>query len=269
MRRRPSRRPRTRRRTWAGSRGRSRRGPARRAVSTWNPIACSTCALGSVRSRADSQPWIRRTPGAGASPAGRNQPGRRSPSAVGTSTSSYARPTASGVQVDGWRWGNPARARYTTANRYASATGAAATAVAMAARRRGLAAITGPSQDERGGLSSVTPAIHSRGAVQGPPCRARRRTRRHARRDQGRLASARAPAPPGPDRRRSRGRPAGHAPDGRDQRCLCRAHARGAGAAGSHARRRRAPRPGPGPGRGARAARRPNGRRARSPRAST
>ena len=75
--------------------------PRTSSVSTWYPIACRTCALGSVRSRADSQPWISTTPGAAASPAGTYQPGSVSPPLVGTSTSSNASPTASGVHAGG------------------------------------------------------------------------------------------------------------------------------------------------------------------------
>src|SRR4051794_31032548 len=94
-------------------------------VRTWKPMAWSTWALGSVRSRADSQPWISATPGAGAVPAGRNQPGRRSPSAVGTSTSSYGRPIASGVDAGGGGGGEPAPWRGTAPDPEAGGAGGA------------------------------------------------------------------------------------------------------------------------------------------------
>ena len=50
-------------------------------VSTWKPAACRICAFGSVRSRADSQPWTSRTPGPLAPPRpGSTSPGSRRPS---------------------------------------------------------------------------------------------------------------------------------------------------------------------------------------------
>ena len=46
-------------------------------VRQWNPAACRNSAFGSVRSRADSQPWTSATPGPGCPPrAGMNQAGR-------------------------------------------------------------------------------------------------------------------------------------------------------------------------------------------------
>ena len=54
--------------------------PRTSKVRTWNPAAWRTWAFGSVRSRADSQPWTRTTPGRrAAGPAGMNQPGRSQP----------------------------------------------------------------------------------------------------------------------------------------------------------------------------------------------
>ena len=47
----------------------------------WKPAAWRKCAIGNVRSRPDSQPWTRTTPGPGApSRAGMNQAGRSRPS---------------------------------------------------------------------------------------------------------------------------------------------------------------------------------------------
>ena len=80
--------------------------PRTSKVRTWNPAACRTWAWGSVRSRADSQPWTRTTPGrrrraGGHEPAGQAQ-------AVGRSGSRSRRtrgPTLSGVQTGGCRCG--------------------------------------------------------------------------------------------------------------------------------------------------------------------
>ena len=67
-------------------------------------------------------------------------------------------------------------------------------------------------------------SVHSRGARQGSPCRARRRARRQPRRHQGRVARPRPAAPPRPHRRRPGERAARDPPDGRDQRRLRGAH---------------------------------------------
>ena len=67
----------------------------------------------------------------------------------------------------------------------------------------------------------------------------RRRSRRLRDRDQGRLAPARPRPPPRPDRRRPGGLACRDAPDGRDQRRLCRAHPRRRPGAGARPRRRR------------------------------
>ena len=59
--------------------------PRTSIVRQWNPAAWRKTAFGSVRSRADSQPWTRATPGPGWPPrAGMNQAGSsRSPGADG------------------------------------------------------------------------------------------------------------------------------------------------------------------------------------------
>ena len=55
--------------------------PRMSRVRQWKPAALRKAAIGRVRSRADSQPWTRTTPGPGApSRAGMNQAGSGSPS---------------------------------------------------------------------------------------------------------------------------------------------------------------------------------------------
>ena len=104
-------------------------------VRQWNPAALRKSAIGSVRSRADSQPWTSTTAGPGAPPrAGMNQAGRSSPS-LSTVRDSYARPRSRGVTFGTFRRGYPARTRYASANRYASPSWAAAMAAAKPARR--------------------------------------------------------------------------------------------------------------------------------------
>src|SRR5438876_4751306 len=114
------------------------------------------------------------------------------------------------------------------ANRYARANGAVAMTVAMTARR----SFGTPTEDGTNPRLSSTIAtgprarppirrgLHSRRGETRTVRRPRHRAGRDTFPDQSGLASSRPTAPPGPDRRRSRGVADRHAPDGRDQRGL-------------------------------------------------
>ncbi len=79
--------------------------PRTSKVRQWKPAAWRNSAIGSVRSRADSQPWTSTTPGPGApSRAGMNQAGSRIPPEA-MSIDSYGRPRSAGVTVGGLRLG--------------------------------------------------------------------------------------------------------------------------------------------------------------------
>jgi hypothetical protein len=74
-------------------------------VRQWNPAALRNSANGSVRSRADSQPWTRTTPGPHApSRAGMNQAGSETPS-ESIAIDSKASPNSGGVIVGACRRG--------------------------------------------------------------------------------------------------------------------------------------------------------------------
>ena len=115
------------------------------------------------------------------------------------------------------------------------------------------------------------PAIHSGRGKARAPCRPRRRADGAGSPDQGGVAQAGAPAPPGPDRRRPRGVAGRDATHGRDQRGLASMSARpGYAAATAHPARRPRPVAHPGPLRlRAAAVHRSHGRRGRSPVDST
>ena len=133
---RPARRRRTRRRSAAAVSAGLAPWPRTSKVRQWKPAAWRKTASGSVRSRADSQPWTRTTPGPGApSRAGMNQAG--SGDAVGlddhrSRTAGRGRPAscAAGCGADSRR-GRDRRAR---SGRRARAAPAAA-AAAIPARR--------------------------------------------------------------------------------------------------------------------------------------
>ena len=79
--------------------------PRTSKVRQWKPAAWRKTAIGSVRSRADSQPWTRTTPGPGAPPrAGMNQAGSGSPP-DSMSIDSYGSPRSAGVTRGGLRRG--------------------------------------------------------------------------------------------------------------------------------------------------------------------
>ena len=61
--------------------------PRTSTVRQWKPAAWRNWAIGSVRSRADSQPWTRATPGPGRAVAGRDEPGRQASSSRATARS--------------------------------------------------------------------------------------------------------------------------------------------------------------------------------------
>ena len=83
--------------------------PRTSKVRQWKPAAWRKATIGRVRSRADSQPWTRTTPGPRApSRAGMNQAGSASPP-DSMSIDSYGNPRSAGVIRGGLRCGNPAR----------------------------------------------------------------------------------------------------------------------------------------------------------------
>ena len=207
--------------------------PRTSIVSTWKPAAWSTCACGSVRSRADSQPWTSTTPGRRVGP-GRDVPARaaaarrrrdldvleRRARHVGRPGGRVAVRIPGPNAVDerepvGERERQRRRARRRGPPGGRDGRGRHATGPAWRAhqRPRGRARDVKPP-----GCGRYTPGVPAKEphAVLGVEPGASPDDIKAAWR------GARAAPPPRPHRRRPRGRPACDAPDGRDQRAPTR-----------------------------------------------
>ena len=190
-------------------------------------MAWRTWAWGSVRSRDDSQPWTRTTPGRRLASGG-HVPGRDPHPVARSGSISNARRvgrvgSTPADAVGGSRRGRGTRARTGTQPR---AAGPRARRGSPRGGRGGWVERATVTSARRRTVKRGRRALHSGRCPQRTPTSCSASSAAPPRRDQGRLAALARTAPPGPDRRRSRGRPPRDPPHGRDQRRVRGADAR-------------------------------------------